>query len=797
MKKSTNLYIFIILLFALALRLIYFFGILEGDDVEYVDRAYYISQNGLAGLKELDELPGSNRPGQYLPTALIFRLFGVSELSTALFPLLASLITCYLIYRIGRLLISEEAGLLSALLWAVFPLNIFLATQLDPEGPLTMATTGAMYSLMISTTKKKPLERIGCYFLGLLLIGWAYLIKQSALPIVFAAAAWFYWSYARTAEMRSQLATRFSKKTLTLVIGTGIVLSLAFLVAYLLKQPWDKSINSAELTATDISRTMVLGRMNPIRWEELGNEYYFSLSRQLYTPEPAANTLSSYPAAFQLTLFDVFVPILLLALAVLTLTKERRAYFGMLWLAILFLYIEWGPYPRNLRQIFYYLPVSHWISPDNFLYVCIPLVLTIAAFLSTQLSSTNLKQAILISISSTLVASALLENPVTGVQATEFLAIIIVAIFCFCLIGAQTIFTFRTNRGAHRVIFIVLLAAIGMGSLKHGLHYHVSFFEAFSERRANLKAAHAYLQSEPAYPIVYGTSGLPGWLNIYSGYAYSPPLFTNPTYPETRFTENANMLDESGGFLLNTGCGPVTSLAEWPIKEFGDASSEFCVSLVKKIPVREVNAALAQAQASAADPTTAENILNYIAVAANAENFPAFVDGLSKMAAHDPSDTPIVQASEILVQKVAAGASHQIDLLPTDEGDLENWKLGSLLNASLADEQPGKVLVITINGSTPDLQTIQLPLTLRANTAYVLEIEFTSFAPANLVDFTEPEIPDSSGEIWTRELSWTTIRVAFVTPSSLSSPEQVWLELAKLYDKGSISFRRLILSEIQ
>lgn len=796
MKKSTNLYIFIILLFALALRLIYFFGILEGDDVEYVDRAYYISQNGLAGLKELDELPGSNRPGQYLPTALIFRLFGVSELSTALFPLLASLITCYLIYRIGRLLISEEAGLLSALLWAIFPLNIFLATQLDPEGPLTMATTGAMYSLIISTTKK-PSERIGYYLLSLLLISWAYLIKQSALPIVFAAAAWFYWSYARTAEMRSQLATRFSKKTLTIVLSAGLVLFLAFLVAYLIKQPWDKSINSAELTATDISRTMVLGRMNPIRWEELGNQYYFSLNRELYTPIPAQNTLANYPAVIQFTLFDAFAPVLFLGLAALLLTRTRNTYFAILWLAVLFFYIEWGPYPRNLRQIFYYLPVSHWISPDNFLYVCVPLLLVIGAFLSKQLSEAGARKSVLITVPVVLLAVALLENQQTGAMASGFIAASTVAIFCFSLTWPGLFPTLQLNKASQHAVYAGLVALIGISSLQHGLHYHISYFDSFVARRENLKAINAYLENEPELPIL--ASGLSSWLNVYSGYMYATPNFTKPRYPETRFTTEMEDIHLAGGFLLEAGCGmPVSSFNSWSLREFGDPTLPTCIALVRSLPANEAQAYFSRAAEAASNEPTKDNLLAFIDAAAKTENLGAFIDGLSRMATLYPESTPIVQASGILTSEetLSQPGNTTFDLLASGMEAEANWVLGPQLIREVVTDSGERLLEVRIDDFTPDTQAIQAPVLLKSGTAYILDIEFTAFAPANLVEIQKPFIPDSSPEGWERQPDWASYQIAFVTPEFLEDDQEVLIDIASIYDRGSIRFRRIELIEI-
>src|SRR3990172_8390955 len=153
---TNNWLIIAIICLAAFLRLFYYMGVVRGDDFSY---AYY-AHKFVQGEFPLSDLPGVKRPGLYMLVGFLFWLFGEGEFVATLFPLLASLATVFFIYKIAYLLSGKNAAIVSAFLWTVFSLDIFMATQLDPESPLTMATTGSVYFLLAAGRTENVKRRV-------------------------------------------------------------------------------------------------------------------------------------------------------------------------------------------------------------------------------------------------------------------------------------------------------------------------------------------------------------------------------------------------------------------------------------------------------------------------------------------------------------------------------------------------------------------------------------------------------------------------------------------------------------
>ena len=189
---TRNWLIIAIICFAAFLRLFYYMGIVRGDDFAYVYYAHKLSQGTL---EQFSRLPGIVRPGLYAPSAFFLNIFGDTEFVATLFPLLASLATVFFIYKIASLLAGKNAGLVSAFLWSVFSLDVFMATQLDPEGPLAMASAGSIYFLLAAKRRVRILERFAYYVVSGAMLAWAFLIKPSVAPLVFVIIAILVYEY--------------------------------------------------------------------------------------------------------------------------------------------------------------------------------------------------------------------------------------------------------------------------------------------------------------------------------------------------------------------------------------------------------------------------------------------------------------------------------------------------------------------------------------------------------------------------------------------------------------------------
>ena len=124
-----------VLLLAVVLRTTFVTGVIHNDNLAYISTAHDFAQhkahdatNATPRLRE-----GVGRLTTYLPVGLLYRIFGVSDRVTLAWPFLCSLLTVILTYRVTVLLAGESAGLIAALVWAIRPLDVSLATTLLPE----------------------------------------------------------------------------------------------------------------------------------------------------------------------------------------------------------------------------------------------------------------------------------------------------------------------------------------------------------------------------------------------------------------------------------------------------------------------------------------------------------------------------------------------------------------------------------------------------------------------------------------------------------------------------------------
>lgn len=160
--------------FALLLRLSSFTGIIASDDLGYVRFAREISDGTYTPFLHHYAL----RYGLTVPVGIVYALFGVNEWSSVVLPLLGSALSVVLIALIGARLFGKYAGLLAALLYASFPLQLHYSTILVPE-PLAecYVLTAVLLHVRIGTRH---------FLRGLMagvLVGIAYLTKEPALFI--------------------------------------------------------------------------------------------------------------------------------------------------------------------------------------------------------------------------------------------------------------------------------------------------------------------------------------------------------------------------------------------------------------------------------------------------------------------------------------------------------------------------------------------------------------------------------------------------------------------------------------
>lgn len=145
--ERSGLRLWHLLLLATAIRLSLFFGGIRGSDAyAYAQHAINIAMGQYDPTTEF--LYYGFRFTVLLPTALAYILFGVHDWSSALFPLLASLGTLWLVVWLGARWFDQRTGLLAGLLYTVFPLDLPSATLLGPSSFLPFLSAAALASCL-------------------------------------------------------------------------------------------------------------------------------------------------------------------------------------------------------------------------------------------------------------------------------------------------------------------------------------------------------------------------------------------------------------------------------------------------------------------------------------------------------------------------------------------------------------------------------------------------------------------------------------------------------------------------
>ncbi|MBI3854482.1 MAG: glycosyltransferase family 39 protein [Planctomycetes bacterium] len=184
MSKRTATGLALLLLLAAALRLVFFTGLLIGDDIVYsriaVDRL-----NGKVDVTNVQQ----TRSGFLLPILVSYALFGAGELPLVLYNLLCSTALVGAAFALGRILFGDVAGLLAGLLAAVHPNLVRFATECHTDTPLALWV--ALAVLVIYTARMSDPGARRRILTGLLL-GWAYLHKESTIYMgLFFAGHWW------------------------------------------------------------------------------------------------------------------------------------------------------------------------------------------------------------------------------------------------------------------------------------------------------------------------------------------------------------------------------------------------------------------------------------------------------------------------------------------------------------------------------------------------------------------------------------------------------------------------------
>ena len=167
-----------VILAAAALRIVFWSHLWGSDDLNYANYAYGETLGWWTPVEGHNHQ--SVRKAIVLPTAVFYALLGVNGVSTGLWSFLCSLGLVALAHRFGRLMLGRErAALVTALLAAVFPLDIIFASVLWPTEPLAFFTGLGMYLFFRAEKADRP--RVRAYVAAGVAIGVGYLVHPTAL----------------------------------------------------------------------------------------------------------------------------------------------------------------------------------------------------------------------------------------------------------------------------------------------------------------------------------------------------------------------------------------------------------------------------------------------------------------------------------------------------------------------------------------------------------------------------------------------------------------------------------------
>lgn len=514
----------VILICGITLRLVFLTGITRNDEVNYAHAAFELAR----GTLNFDYWwQGTTRLALYLPVAILYAIFGPSIWTTLAFPLASSILCILTVYLVGNFLESEKTGLIASLLWALFPLDVFQAGMLRPDGPLAAFNTLSVLFLLLALSNK-TLKRYLFFMICLFFLIWSLAIKPLALITVF-----FYIFLGLIALWRSkkeiQKRFRVLQNTRVLqvaVIPTSVVIAAG--AAFLLRLQRSDVIVLVADTATNAGRLLLIGESN------------MNLARGINT------------STFLLT-----APLLLIAIITLTLEKNKSAQFLLSWFGFGFLYYEWGTISLSAS----YFPILNFVEARSILFILSPAILLIGLYLSRNLDEKTIKTSVLTGACLTILVCILYQEELreNAILPPWFYALIIMSLV-FVLLSPLVL----SKENSHtRETFILFFIALCVSFLLPSSPYHVSYWEPQRAYQADLREMAAFLNQQQG-PVFVPNLGTATDLNFASDFklgfawsgetgdfdSYRVQIAPAPSAGEVAYVVRLSLMQEAEGWDL-------------------------------------------------------------------------------------------------------------------------------------------------------------------------------------------------------------------------------------------------------
>lgn len=506
--------LFIILLAALAIRLIFFTGMVRGDALNYSHAAYELSE----GRTDFGDWGGTSRIGLYAPVAFLYLIFGSSEATNLAFPIIASLLSVIFVYALARMVAGHPAGLLSAVIWAFLPLDVHLSTTLLPDSPVAALSTGAVYFLFLgerSAGRKAWLN----YLLSVVFLLWAILVKPIALVTLLFFVLFIglrLWK-----KYRGRILTKINTdspelRQRYLVVGIILFFTLGLVYAQIQLRPF---VVSLARTAHNLGDFFVTG----------ATELDFSDQR-----------FSQSDLLLPLT------PLFLVAIIVLYVNERKTVHKLLLWLAAVYVYYEWGTYRLNALV---YSPFESFIEARTMLFVLAPFVVVTGIYLGKRLDErvSNILiplVALFVLLIAWLVKPALYAGQIPGwIQAST--ALLVLGAFL------SPILVLRATTQQRNVIVPVFLFFLSVAALKPVMPYHALMYANELATLENYRKTLDYWDAYPTGKIFVENQGQAMKLNYASNFQLGYDWAGTGSLQDTRLEVGIPPpLDESEGYAI-------------------------------------------------------------------------------------------------------------------------------------------------------------------------------------------------------------------------------------------------------
>ena len=450
----------------------------RGDSLNYAHAAFGLSQGSL----DIGAWVGNTRVGLYFPVALLYSVFGPSELTTFAFPFLLSLSNVVFVFLIARIFSNQAGGLIAALIWAFFPLDVFLSTSLLPDSTLASLSTAGMYFLLLAV-KEKRRKRLNTSIAFALII-FAILVKPIAFMSLFAALG-------IVLVDRREAILAFGKRYSLRLGPAGVkkikwalfIVIIPLLAIYANIQPYPLIVTLAN-SAFDLSGFLISGS--------------------------AELDVSGHILVYSSLL--VFIsPLILMAFVWAIIKQPKELSLLLLWSAFVFFYYEWGTI--HLQPLFY-VPITPYNEARNFLFVLAPLVIMLSIFINNLISGKfKVSYLALIALLALWAAFIYRNDVLLGLTPQWILGLrLLLPVLSIAIVAISK----AKNEIAKSSFVFFLLFSIVISSIAPSIPFHALWYTERAERLDQMYEALAYIDNFPNSEILVESNAIAMTLNYVS-----------------------------------------------------------------------------------------------------------------------------------------------------------------------------------------------------------------------------------------------------------------------------------------